>query len=283
MKRFFIYTIILTGILLFLSRCVLCKMRWSDSKARRVFKSKNVPLTIHDTLIDDRHVHYAMAGNKNLPSLIFIHGSPGSWFHYYRFMCDPDLLKKYRIISFDRPGFGHSDYGRAMHLQDQARLLLSVLQSLQNDQPMILCGHSLGGPLVAKLAADAPQLFSRLVIVAGSLDPSLEEKETWRHVMNNRPLNWFLPGVFQTSNTELLYLKGDLKPLGADLSRITAQVLFIHGDKDNWVPIANIAYGQAMMVNARSIRADTLKGADHNFPWNRREEFIKFLLNLDQE
>ena len=94
---------------------------------------------------------------------------------------------------------------------------------------------------------------------------------------------WFMPGVFQTSNTELLYLKEDLKPLANDLDKITCPVLFIHGDKDNWVPIENIAYGQKMMTHAESIRADTLKGADHNFPWKRREEFKNILMHLDKE
>ena len=283
MKRFLIYTIIVIGVFLFLSRCVLCKMRWSDAKAQRVFKSKHVPLSIYDTVIDNRHIHYAVAGDQRLPALIFIHGSPGSWFHYYRFMCDADLLKKYRIISIDRPGFGHSDYGDAMHLQDQCKLLLSVLTRLKNNKPMILCGHSLGGPVVAKLAADAPGLINKLVIIAGSLDPALEEKETWRQVVNKKPMYWFMPGVFQTSNTELLYLKDDLKPLANDLGRITCPVLFIHGDKDNWVPIENIAYGQKMMIHAESIHADTLKGADHNFPWKRREEFKNILMHLDKE
>jgi hypothetical protein len=42
---------------------------------------------------------------------------------------DEDLRKKYRIISMDRPGFGFSDYGKAMHLQEQCKLLLPVLQN----------------------------------------------------------------------------------------------------------------------------------------------------------
>lgn len=196
-------------------------------------------------------------------------------------MYDNELLKKYRLISFDRPGFGHSDFGEAMHIQDQCRLLFSVLQKLKNDQPMILCGHSLGGPVIVKLAADAPGMFKTLVIVAGSLDPGLEKKETWRHIMDKKPMFWFLPGAFQPSNTELLYLKKDLKPLTDDLHKITSNILFIHGDKDDWVPIENISYGQKMMVNAASVRADTLRGADHNFPWKRTEEFKNILLRLE--
>jgi pimeloyl-ACP methyl ester carboxylesterase len=47
-------------------------------------------------------------------------------------------------------------------------------------------------------------------------------------------------------------LKEDLKPLANDLSKITARILFVHGDKDDWVPIENIAYGKKMMINASS-------------------------------
>ena len=283
MKKVFIYICIVLLLLLFLSRFVLCEMRWPDGRAIRVFRSKNVPLTIRDTVIAGRHVHYAITGGDNQPTLIFIHGSPGSWLHYYRFMCDTDLRNKYRIVSIDRPGFGHSDYGKAMHLQDQCRLLLPVLQNLKNGRPMYLCGHSMGGPVAAQLAADAPELFDKLVILAGALDPSLETKETWRVIMNKKPFYWFLPGAYQPSNTELLYLKEDLKPLGADLGKITTKVLFVHGDRDTWVPIENVAYGKKMMTHAASITSDTLAGANHNFPWNRRQEFKDILLNLEKE
>ena len=99
--------------------------------------------------------------------------------------------------------------------------------------------------------------------------------------MNNKPLSWFLPGAFYPSNVELLYLKKDLVPLADDLHKITARVIFIHGDKDNWVPIENIAYSQKKMVNAASITIDTLKGAGHKIPWKNREDFKKILLSLE--
>ena len=281
MKKAFLVFVAIIFVSLFLCRCVISKTRWSDSKAERVFKSRNVPLKIYDTLIDGRHIHYAVSGPDSLPSLVFIHGSPGSWFHYMKFMWDEDLRKKFRIISFDRPGFGYSNFGEAMHLQDQCKLLLPVLQKLKTDKPMFLCGHSYGGPTVAKLAADAPGLFKTVVITAGALDPAMEKKETWRRVMDKKPLFWFLPGAFQPSNTELLYLKEDLKPLAKDLDKITADVLFIHGDKDTWVPIENVAYGKKMMVHAASISVDTLKGADHQVPWKNREEFKNILLKLE--
>jgi pimeloyl-ACP methyl ester carboxylesterase len=281
MKKFFLAFAALLLTALFLSRCVISKMRWSDSKAERVFKNNNVPLQIFDTLINNRHIHYVVTGNNDLPTLVFIHGSPGSWFHYMKFMRDTELRKKFRIVCIDRPGFGYSDYGKAMHLQEQCQLILPILQKLKTGKPMYLCGHSYGGPVVAKLAADAPDLFKTVVIVAGALDPAQEKKEAWRHIMEQPPMYWFLPGAFQASNTELLYLKEDLKPLANDLIKIKTSILFVHGDKDTWVPIENVAYGKKMMSNASAVNIDTIYGADHQIPWKNRQELKQILLRLE--
>ena len=280
MRKFFLYSLLLVSIWILLAQCFILKERWTDKKAYSVFKSKNVPLQMHDTVIANRHLHYAVSGDDHLPTLVFIHGSPGGWIHYMKYMWDEELRKKFRIVAIDRPGFGYSDFGKAMHLQEQCKIILPVLESLQTNQPMFLVGHSMGGPVVVKLAAEKPSLFKTVVIVAGAIDISQESKETWRRIMNVRPLYWCLPGAFGPSNTELLYLKKDLLPLQNDFKKVTANILFVHGDKDTWVPIQNIAFGKKMMINAASITADTLPGADHQIPWKNREELKNILLGL---
>ncbi len=254
--------------------------RWSDEKAYRVFSSKQVPLHIYDTVIGNRHLHYAVSGSADLPTLVFIHGSPGSWMNYMGFMWDTALQKKFRMVSIDRPGFGYSDFGEAMHLQEQCKIILPVLQSLKTAQPMFLCGHSMGGPVVVELAASDPELFNTIVIAAGSIDVSQEKTEAWRKIMDKKPLYWCLPGAFGPSNTELLYLKKDLVPLQSAFKKITCNVHFIHGTKDTWVPIENIAYGKSMLVNAKSISVDSLPGADHQIPWKNKDAFTNMLLKL---
>jgi pimeloyl-ACP methyl ester carboxylesterase len=273
-------TLLLLIVWIVLARCFIMKERISDAKGKQWFANKHVELTTKDTLIDGRHIHYAMAGSDSLPTLIFIHGSPGSWFHYMKFMYDSAMLKKFRIVSFDRPGFGYSNFGKPMHLQDQSKLLLRVIETLKTDKPLYLAGHSMGGPVVAQIAAYKPGLFEKIILMATAIDIKMEAKETWRHIMEVRPLYWTLPGAFAPSNTELLWLKKDLGPLAGDLKKITCNVLFIHGDKDSWVPIKNIAYGKEMMINAKSISADTLRGADHQIPWKRREKGNHTLLGL---
>jgi pimeloyl-ACP methyl ester carboxylesterase len=280
MRRTLLCSFTLLTVWLLLAQCFIMRNRWSDRKAYAVFKTKDVPLTIYDTIINNHHLHYAVCGSDTLPTLVFIHGSPGSWMNYMKYMWDADMRKKFRIVAIDRPGFGYSDFGKALHLQEQCKIIMPVIEKLKNGQPLFLVGHSLGGPIVAKLAADNAALFNTVIIIAGSLDINQEAKETWRKIMNVKPLYWALPGAFGPSNTELLYLKKDLLPLQNDFKNITCKVLFIHGDKDTWVPIENIAYGKKMMINAKSISADTLFSAGHNIPWERTAEIKKILLGL---
>ena len=280
MRRTLFCSFALLAVWLLLAQCFIMRNRWSDKKAYAVFKTKDVPLKIFDTVINQRHLHYAVCGNDTLPTLVFIHGSPGSWMNYMKFMWDADMRKKFRIIAIDRPGFGYSDFGKAMHLQEQCKMIMLVIEKLKSNQPLFLVGHSLGGPIVAKLAADNAALFNTVIIIAGALDINQEAKETWRKIMNVKPFYWTLPGAFGPSNTELLYLKKDLLPLQNDFKNITCKVLFIHGDKDTWVPIENIAFGKKMMINAISIVADTIHGADHQIPWKRMDELKSILLNL---
>ena len=280
LRRILLLSCCLLAAWIFLSQCLIMKNRWNDKKAYAVFKNKEVPLRILDTVISQRHLHYAMTGPDSLPTLVFIHGSPGSWMNYMKYMWDEDMRKKFRIIAIDRPGFGFSSFGKAQHLQQQAQMILPILRQLKNQHPMFLVGHSYGGPLSVKLAADEPRLFESIVIVAGALDINQEAKETWRKIMNVRPLYWGLPGAFGPSNTELLYLKKDLIPLQADFKKVTCKVIFVHGDQDTWVPIKNVGYGTKMMTNAASIVADTIKNADHQIPWKNREELKAILLTL---
>jgi pimeloyl-ACP methyl ester carboxylesterase len=258
MRKILLFTFALLSIWVLLSQCMIMKERWSDEKAYRVFKSKNIPLQMHDTVINNSHLHYAVCGADTLPTLVFIHGSPGTWMHYMKFMWDSSMRNKFRMVAIDRPGFGYSSFGKAMHLNEQSNMILPVLEKLKTNKPMFLVGHSMGGPVAVKLAADNPTLFKTVVIIAGAIDINQESKETWRKIMNVRPFYWALPGAFGPSNTELLYLKKDLLLLQNDFAKITSNVLFVHGDKDTWVPIKNIAYGKKMMTNAASISADTL-------------------------
>src|SRR5688500_16823608 len=159
MRKLTLYCIAIIFAWILLAQCIILRNRWSDEKANRIFAHKNVPLSIRDTIINNRHLHYALTGSDTLPTLVFIHGSPGSWMNYARYMWDASLLKKFRMVSIDRPCFGYSNFGKPLPLQLQCAIILTALRSLKKVKPIFLYGHSMGGPIVVQLAAEAPELF----------------------------------------------------------------------------------------------------------------------------
>lgn len=130
-RRIIQYFILCLSCWVLLAQCFIQKERWPDKKAYRIFNAAHIPFEIHDTLINKRHLHYAVSGPDSLPAIVFIHGSPGSWMHYAKYLRDERMRKKFRVIAIDRPGFGFSDFGKAMHLQEQCDIILPVLRNLK--------------------------------------------------------------------------------------------------------------------------------------------------------
>jgi len=254
--------------------------RKADDTAKREFTLEHVSLTTGTILVDGRHIHYALTGSDTLPTLFFIHGSPGSWDAFERYMKDSDLLRHFRMVSVDRPGFGHSDFGLPEHLARQSQLISPLFTALENHHPKFIAGHSLGGPMAVKLVADNPGLFSGLVILSGSIDAAAETPEKWRPVLFKTPLNYLVPGAMRPSNEELWYLKKDLIDLRSDFAKVTCPVQFVHGSIDPMVPPANVEFGRKVMVNARSVGVTMIPGANHFIPWTKFSEIKSILLKL---
>jgi pimeloyl-ACP methyl ester carboxylesterase len=122
--------------------------------------------------------------------------------------------------------------------------------------------------MIIKLLVDNQDLFNGLVLLAAAVDPQEEKPERWRFIMKTPPLNYLLPGAYRPSNTELVYLKKDLKELDKEWEKITCPVWIIHGDKDTYVPVANVNYAKKKLTKARSVEVKILAGADHFIPKN---------------
>lgn len=252
--------------------------RNADSVMISQFKKNGVALTTVYEKVKGTNIHYAKTGYDSLPTIIFIHGTPGSWDAFAGYMRDSALLAHYRMVSIDRPGFGYSDFGKVYHLKKQAELIEPVLEKLRNGRPTYLTGHSLGAPLIVQLAADRPELCQGLIMISGSVDPNEEKPEKWRPWLFKTPLNFFVPGAFKPSNEELWYLKKDLVKLKDEFARITCPVYFIHGAADTWVPPGNVEYARKLLVNAHTIGELIIPGGNHFIPWTMFNEIKKVFL-----
>jgi pimeloyl-ACP methyl ester carboxylesterase len=276
-KSLLLITLVLGGWLILAQSCFT--FRTADAKAISKFQEDGILLKTVTVKQDGFPIHYVQTGNDSLPTLIFIHGTPGSWNAFEMYLRDSLLRAHYRMISIDRPGFGYSNFGKAMNLPEQSRLMGPVLESLKNKEACWLVGHSLGGPMILQLALDYPTLANGLVVISGSIDPAAEKPERWRYIMDKTPLKLFLPGAFRPSNTELIYLKKDLKIMEPALSAISLPVYFIHGRSDSWVPPVNVEFGLKKLINAPKLDTLWLNGG-HFIPWTEFQPIRKKLLEL---
>ncbi len=279
MKIPFVFLMVVTCWVVLTQSCF--KMRISDSDAKKEFANKGLSLEIKTEVINHFKLHYVVSGIDTLPTLFFIHGSPGSWDAYKQYLEDSDLLRKYQMVSIDRPGFGYSQFGDAKNLKEQDEIISPLIDRFKNGKPIYIIGHSLGGPLAFQIVASHPDKFTGMILLAGAVDVSEEPAEKWRGFFYHSPFQYLLPGAFRPSNSEIYFLKKDLITLASQFANIKCNVWIIHGDKDSFVPVGNAFYAKKMLVNAKSVNITILKDAPHFIPWEPWYKDVKtVLLNL---
>ena len=277
-KRYLAYSLMV----LYIIMCQSCMtMRYSNKETKKFFAVSKTEFQDKTIAFEGYKIHYVATGNAENTTLFFVHGSPGSWNAFKEYLQDSLLLKKYRMIAIDRPGFGYSDFGDAQNLKVQSQRISEFIKKIDNKKPLILVGHSVGGPVLAQLAVDNPSWYKRLVVLAGSLDPKAENPEKWRTVIKASPLRYLIPGALRPSNDELWWLKQDLVDLEPELKKITCDVTIIHGTKDVLVPYSNMDFIKKSFVNAKSMDTITIEKANHFIPWSHYEIVRNALLNIE--
>lgn len=125
----------------------------------------------HFIEVDGVRLHYVERG-KGRPLVLF-HGN-GSMIQDFESSGLIDLAaKNYRVIVFDRPGFGHTSRPRDVVWtpEAQADLFANALDRL-NVQQAIVLGHSWGASVAVALAIKRPALVEALVLASGYYFPT---------------------------------------------------------------------------------------------------------------
>ena len=122
--------------------------------------------------INGVRLHYVERGSG--APLVLLHGN-GSMIQDFESSGLIDLAaRNYRVIVFDRPGFGHSDRPRNVVWTPaaQAELINSALERLGVAHAIVL-GHSWGASVAVALALNYPRLVQGLVLASGYYYPTL--------------------------------------------------------------------------------------------------------------
>lgn len=110
-------------------------------------------------------LHYASAGERGKPLMLFLHGFPEFWYEWHRQLEDFGI--DHYAVAPDLRGFNLSDmpadpsaYKAALLIEDVAQLIAHL-----GYQRCVMVAHDWGGALAWSFAIALPQLLDKLVIV----------------------------------------------------------------------------------------------------------------------
>jgi pimeloyl-ACP methyl ester carboxylesterase len=123
--------------------------------------------------VDGVRLHYITRGDSNAPPLVMFHGN-GTFLEDLTISGLVDAAaRKYHVVCFDRPGFGHSSRPRTIIWtpQRQAEFFCAALTQLGIERTLVL-GHSWGALVALAMAAREAERVKALILVSGYYFPS---------------------------------------------------------------------------------------------------------------
>lgn len=225
-------------------------------------------------------VHYEVTGDG--PAVVLIHGLSGSgrWWAYNV----PVLAQRYRVYNVDVVGFGRSR-GQRLVLREAGSWLAEWLQVAGITQAHLV-GHSMGGYIATEVAATAPEVVRRLVLVdalvlpmgPGLLRHAVDLVRAGRY-MSLSFLPVLVSDVLRAGPRTMWRMTREV--LSADLSdrlgAVQAETMVIWGEKDTLlVP----ELGRRLTEQLARARFVCIEGAGHNPMWDRPQRFNELLLDF---
>jgi len=248
--------------------------------------------------------------------IVLIHGWPLSGASWERQLL-PLLEAGYRVITYDRRGFGESDRPAIGYDYDTLADDLNLLMTELDLRDAVLVGFSMGTGEVARyLGTYGSWRVDRAVFIA-TIPPFLLQTndnpegvdgavfdDIRRAIINDRPAyltrffeNFYNLDVWQGSriSEEVVRLSWDVaasaSPIGTlacvatwltdfrdDLARIDVPVLIIHGEEDRVMPIK--ATGDRLHKALDDSRYVVVKDAPHGLCWTHADEVNRALLEF---
>jgi pimeloyl-ACP methyl ester carboxylesterase len=231
--------------------------------------------------IDSVPIHYHVAGQGD--ALVLVHGLSGStrWWKYNIAV----LAEHYTVYGIDLIGFGQSRGRHRFVLSDAATYIVRWMDQIGVERATFI-GHSMGGYIVADLAADYPERVDRLVLVnAAGLPFSrnyLQHALGLVRALRFLPFNFLPVLVADSLGAGLLNLwRAGREILRSELTEKLAQIraptLVVWGEHDTLIPLQ---WGRRFVEFISDVRFVVVEGAGHNPMWDRADVFNQVILDF---
>jgi non-heme chloroperoxidase len=190
-------------------------------------------------------VYQSLLKRKNHPTLIFLHGWASSSQCWLPIL--GRLTNKYNLYAIDLP----YPKDKVQTLESYCQFILDFIKTEKIVHP-VLVGHSLGGAIAAKIAADYPKEIKSLVLVSAAvvrhqLPSYIKFFQKFSRVLH--PIRRPLLKLFKLDASDYIVLKTNSEKqtfqnlLKSDLSnkinKITCPTLILWGDTDRSTPISD--------------------------------------------
>jgi pimeloyl-ACP methyl ester carboxylesterase len=249
----------------------------SDNQLRKVYQYKAVKPIIFYFQSGDITLRGWQIGADTLPTTLLLHGAPSSLAKYRVWFNDSTFYLKTKLVAIDRPGYGKSNYGKAVvSIEKQAEIIAPLLKKLAEHGPINLCGSSYGGSIATKLAMDYPDLIRTLVLQSASVQPNAERKPRIAKVIHS-PLGFLFPKWSRVATKEKYVHSKELEKIQDGWENIKCPVWVIHGLADDLIYPSNAEYAVNKLKNHTRVKFISIEGSKHNIYWTKRDTIKKYL------
>lgn len=242
--------------------------------------------------VNNQEIYYQKLGNGK--DLIMLHGwkQDVSSFHNVA----EELKKHFTLWLIDLPGFGRSENPKKpFTVSDYAEIIKEFIKLNKIIKPHLL-GHSVGGNISIKLAAENGELINKLVLESSSgIRPN---REIWKLIIYPlaKAFHYLIPNIFRIKDKirHMVYWRleadyinaGNLKStlnniLNEDLfsllPKIKNQTLLIWGENDRQV---KLIYGRKMYRKIPNSRLEVFEKTAHFPHIENLKLFLYFVIDF---